>query len=168
VSELDTIMTQMSREDAAFGQAVSEKPPQLVSANPELDDMGLAVLKPHMSENAFNTFLTLLHWSIVTQDLSDGKPIVWNEATYAAMQAPFVGFGNAYMWESTYANNIGKIVHSHYFNWQTKGRRYRELNRLPHILLREIAPLMSNQGKGWKHAQYVQEWVMDAKNLEAF
>jgi len=158
----------MAREDMTFGQAIKETPPQLSTANPQLDGMGLEALRTHMSENGYNTFLTLLHWSILCQDLSDGKEVVWDEATYAALQAPFVGFGNAHLWENTYAGNIGKIVHAHFFNWQTKGRRYRKVNRLPHILLKEIAPLLANQAKGWTHAQYVQEWVMDENNLEKF
>lgn len=157
------LLSQMGKENPSLGQAMQESPPQIQNQNPTLDDMGIEALKVHMSENAYNTFLTLLHWAITCQKLSDGEPIDWDDATYATMQAGFVGFGNPFLWESTYENNLAKIVHAHFLNWHGSGSRYRKDNKLPHILLKEVAPLMANSSRGWAHMQYIRDLINDPK-----
>lgn len=161
--QMAEMMGQMGNEDAALGQALQTPPPQTVDQNPALDEKGIGALKVHMSENGFNTFLTILHWAIVCQDLSDGKPIVWTDETYATMQAPFVGFGNSFLWSSTYESNIAKIVHAHFLNWHGEGSRFRKENKLPHIMLKQVAPLMANQARGYVHMQYIRDLVNDPK-----
>lgn len=159
--QMTELMGQMGNEDAALGQALQQPPPQVTDQNPQLDDMGVEALKVHMSENAYTTFLTILHWAVTCQKLSDGEPIVWSDETYATMQAPFVGFGNSFLWSSTYESNIAKIVHAHFLNWHGEGARFRKHNKLPHIMLKQVAPLMANQARGWVHMQYIRDLVND-------
>lgn len=161
--QMNQLMGAMGNEDQALGQAMQTQPPQLENTNPELDDLGLSAFKVHMSENGYNTFLTLLHWAVMCQKLSDGETIRWTDASYATMQAPFVGFGNAFLWESTYSANLAKIVHAHFLNWHGNGARFRKENKLPHILIREVAPLMANQARGWQHMQFIRDLAADPK-----
>lgn len=164
--QMQQLMGQMGNENLALGQAMQETPPQEANQNPILDDLGVGILRSHMSENAYNTFVSILHWAVTCQKLSDGEPIEWNDGTYATMQSAFVGFGNGFLWESTYSGNISKIVHAHFLNWHGNGARYRKENKLPHIMLREIAPLLSNQGKGWVHMQMIRDHTNDPKLYE--
>lgn len=161
--QMAQLMSKMGQEDAALGQAIQTPPPQMQSQNPQLRSLGLEVLKPHMSENGYDTFLTILHWAVLSQKLNDGEPIIWSDEIYATMQAPFVGFGNSFLWDSTYSSNIAKIVHAHFLNWHGNGARYRTENKLPHIILKEVAPLMANQAKGWTHMQMIRDYVNDPK-----
>lgn len=160
--QMQELMGKMGNEDAALDQALQTPPPQMQNQNPTLNDMGLEALKVHMSENGYNTFLTIMHWAVMSQKMSDGIPIKWDDEAYATMQAPFVGFGNAFLWESSYSSNIAKIVHAHFLNWHGNGARYRAENKLPHIMLKEVAPLMANQARGWVHMQYIRDLVNDA------
>lgn len=159
--ELNGLMEKVSTENASMAQALQTPPPSAVSQSPTLDGMGLEALQIHMSENGYATLLSLVHWAILCQRLSDGEEIIWSNETYAAMQAPFVGFGNPFMWENTYQANIGRIVHAHFFNWHTRGRRNRRENRFPDIIVREVAPLLANQAKGYQSSMEVQDIVAD-------
>ena len=162
-TQQEELLKAMGKENVAIQQATAETPPQLQNMNPELDDMGLDALRVHMSENAYNTFLTLLHWATVCQKMSDGEELVWGDEMYACMGSPFTGFGNPFLWESTYTDNVAKMVHFLFMNWHTDGARERAANKLPHRLLKELAPVMANQSKGWAHMGFVKDLVADPK-----
>lgn len=162
----NALLTEMAKENLSLGGMLQEKPPQMQDVNPELADKGLKDLRVHMSENAYNTFLTIMHWAITCQKLSEGEKIQWGDESFACMQAPFVGFGNAFHWESSYKDNLGKLVHAIYINWHTDGASERYRNKLPHRLVKEIAPLLSNMSRGWDHMMMVKDMVSDGKIYE--
>ena len=161
--ELRKQMEQIMSENLAMKETLQTPPPNdpTMSVNPKLDSLGLDLFAPHMTANAYNTFLSIVHWAILCQKLFEGKRIEWDNGTYAAMQAPFVGFGNPHLWETTYATNVGQIVHHIFFNWQSKGHKYREKNPLPRRIIEEMAGSFANKGKGWKHTEMVQDLVAD-------
>ncbi len=155
--DVNAQMAQQASESLAYRQALSTPPPNAadLKQNPQLSTLGLDLLAPHLSAHGFDALLTILHWAIHSQNLSDGKPVQWTDATFAMMQAPFVGFGNPHIWQNVYSTNIGVIVHSMFLNWHGRGSRFRRENPLPILILREVAPLIANQSKGWEHMQEV-------------
>lgn len=160
----EDMMRMMAAENSAMGEAMKTPPPNAESSvvqTPALDKIGLELFQPHMTENGFNTFLTLVHWAILQQDLHEGKTIKYTNETYAAMNAVFAGFGNSFLWESTYEGNVGKFVNLFHFNWYSKGKRFRTDNPLPHKIIRELAGFFANTGKGFKHAEMIQDLVED-------
>lgn len=153
-------MAQMGGENSEMGQAFQSAP----AANnqmPSLPELGLERFKPHMTANGYDTFISLVHWGIHCQNLVEGKPMTWTDATFACMSSGFVGFGNSFLWESTYSSNIQKIVHALFTNWHARGDRYRRENKLPHLLIKDIAPLLANINRGWSHMQFVQDLISD-------
>jgi hypothetical protein len=165
-NEID-LLNQMSAENTNIGQAVQEKPPQIAASQmPELDQLGLDAFRVHMSENGYNTFLSIMHWAVMVQRMSNGETVEWSDETFAGMSAGFVGFGNPIQWEATYSSNIAIIVHSHYLNWHAEGAGFRRNNPLPHKLIREVAPLFANMNKGWQHAQAIRDLTNDPRSFK--
>lgn len=161
MSDQTDLLKQMSGEDMKLQQALQESPPQIQRQTPEIDHLGMENFRVHMSDNGYNTFLTIIHWAVLVQKLSDGEPVKWTDETYSALSAAFVGFGNPIQWEATYASNIGIIVNAHYLNWHGEGEKFRRANPLPHKLIREVAPLFANTNKGWAHSQYIRDLIND-------
>ena len=161
------MMKQMAAEDGAYGELVNTPPPTAgFSRNPELDRLGLELFSPHMTLNAYNTFLSLIHWAILCQKMVKGESLTMDNSTFAAMQAPFVGFGNPELWETTYRSNISQFVHNEFFLWYLNGKRYQIDNPLPHIIVKKIAPVLSNRSKGWSHAKEIADLIADPKTYE--
>jgi hypothetical protein len=164
-------MRQMAGDDTALQETLQTPTPasqDTAHQNPALNNLGLNEFAKHMTTNAFNTFISVIHWSVLCQNLLERKPIEWTDEAYAAMQAPFVGFGNAYLWEATYSNNLAKIIHAEYFSWHLMGRGYQVQNRLPELLIKKIAPILANTSQGWEHARSVADLISDPRTYQQF
>ena len=159
-------LAQMAQEDVAMQEMVQTAPPQTTVQTPDMDKLGLNLFEPHMSPNGFNTFLSLVHWALLCQRLSDGDDVDWSDEVYAAQQAAFVGFGNAYLWDTTYSGNVAKLAHEKFFNWHLKGPKYRKKNRLSHKFVSELATVFANTSKGWHHARMIADLVEDPATYE--
>ena len=158
------LLRQMANENVDIKGALQETPPQIrPSQMPNMDEMGLGAFRVHMSPNGYDTFMTIIHWAVLAQNLSDGKEVKWADETFAALSAGFVGFGNPLDWQATYSSNLGIIVHSHYLNWHGEGAKFRRENPLPHKLIREVAPLFANVNKGYQHMQMLRDLIADPK-----
>lgn len=157
------LMQRLAQDSPAMQEAMRTPPPNSDSVKqmPELDRLGLDLFRGHMTENAFNTFLTLVHWSVLMQKLSDGEQVEWTDETFAAMHGTWVGFGNPFLWESTYKTNIAEFMGLFHFNWHSKGPRYRRENPLPHKVIQELAGAFANPSRGYQHAKAVQDLVED-------
>lgn len=161
VSEID-LLKGISEDNVSVRNMLSEPPPQVKpKPMPELPDLGLDKFRIHMSANGYDTFLTIIYWSVLCQQLSDGEKVDWDDGTFAAMSAGFVGFGNALHWDADYKASLGNIIHAHYLNWHGEGPKFRKNNPLPHKLIREVAPLFANTSRGYEHMQMLRDLIND-------
>lgn len=158
----DLIRT-LAGQNPDFASAMQHPPPNASGLKkiPVLDNVGLDLFKPHMTEAAFDTFITIVHWCILQQKIATGQTVEYTHETFAAMAAATRGFGNSFIWENEYRGNVGKFLDLFHMNWYQGGPRYREQNPLPHKFIKEVAPMFANTSKGWNHSEMVADLVND-------
>jgi hypothetical protein len=156
-------MEQLAAHNPAMAQAMQHPPPNAPNKTelPPLDNVGLDLFKYHMTEVAFQTFITIVHWCILQQNISDGKKVEYTNETFAAMAAATRGFGNAFIWENEYKNSMGKFLDLFHMNWFIQGEKYRRENPLPHKFIRECSAVFANTSKGWSNAEFIADLVQD-------
>ena len=159
----EDIMKMMAEQNPGMAAAMQHPPPNAPDKKqiPSLDNVGLDLFRPHMTEVAFDIFLTIVHWCILQQKISDGEPIVYDNETFAAMGAATRGFGNAFIWENEYKKNLGATLDLFHMNWYMGGSKFRRDNPLPHKIIRELAPAFANTSKGWSNAEYIRDLIDD-------
>lgn len=159
----EDIMRRIASENPEMAKAFQQPPPNApdLKQTPKLDTVGLDLLKPHMTEVAFDIFITIVHWCILQQRLSDGEPVEYTPEVFAAMGAATRGFGNAFIWENEYRTNVGKFLDLFHSNWFRNGDRFRREHPLPHKFIREVAPLFANVSRGWHHSEAVADLIGD-------
>jgi len=157
------LMQQLAEINPDLSAAMTHPPPNAPERKqlPPLDNVGLDLFKHHMTEVAFDVFITIVHWCILQQKISDGEPIQYTNETFAAMSAATRGFGNAFIWENEYRGNVGKHLDLFHMNWFKGGARHRKENPLPHKIIRELAPLFANTSKGWNHMEMLHDLIED-------
>jgi hypothetical protein len=157
------IMQAMAAQNPDMAAAMRQPPPNSPDRKqtPALDNVGLDLFRPHMTEVAFDVFITIVHWCIMQQKLSDGESLEYSNEVFASMAAATRGFGNSFIWENEYKNSIGKHLDLFHMNWYMGGVKFRRDNPLPHKIIRELAPAFANTSKGWKNAEMIRDLIDD-------
>lgn len=159
----EEMMRMMAEQNPAMASAMQHPPPNSPDRKqiPALDNLGLDLFRPHMTEAAFDVFITIVHWCVLQQNLSDGKEVKYTNETFAAMGAATRGFGNAFIWENEYKRNLGTTLDLFHMNWFLSGDRGRRESPLPHKVIKEMATAFANTSKGFQNAEYIADLVND-------
>lgn len=142
--------------DPIFGQ---EPPPK--QSLPGVDDLGLGEFRKYMSQNGFDTFITLLHFAIHQQEIIEGKSMEWGPDKMAVAAAPFVGFGNPIYWENSYRHVLKERLIAILLRWHRKGLKFQKKNPLPWLFLEYLACDFAQPEKGYQNALAIEDILQD-------
>lgn len=125
----------------------SQPPPSW--QGPPRNEFGLTDLKPYFKDGAWTVLITCVAWCVHWQEIFDKVEMTVDMGKLNLFAGPFVGMGDPNVWP-IYQQMVSTLLMSQAQDWFEESDEFRRENSLPWLVIRKLAPDLSQVSKGHK------------------